>query len=179
MTELTIKDLAKKARLDPEKDSSEGDIASDYYFPALPEEARLSDKLLAQGEKAGQWLKAYTDFACKASPMTAPEHHQILGLTLTAAAVARRVKLNVSAKTIYPNLYSLIIGSSGDAKSEGVKLARKVEDLAGLSPFELPSYMSPQGLMQELIGRKNDNMGFLDSSDLEALRTRQKFSAQR
>lgn len=177
MTSISLKDLAQKAKIEPEKDPTE---SPDYYFPDLPAEARLSDKLLVQGEKAGLWLKAYADFAGKASPMTAPEHHQILGLTLAATAIARRVKLNVSAKSIYPNLYSLIIGSSGDAKSEGTKLAKKIEDLAGLSPLELPSYMSPQGLLQELIGRKADNnTGYLDSSDFEALRTKQRFAAQR
>ena len=132
MTSISLKDLAQKAKIEPEKDPTE---SPDYYFPDLPAEARLSDKLLVQGEKAGLWLKAYADFAGKASPMTAPEHHQILGLTLAATAIARRVKLNVSAKSIYPNLYSLIIGSSGDAKSEGTKLAKKIEDLAGLSPL--------------------------------------------
>ncbi len=177
MTSISLKDLAERAKVDPPKDSTE---SPDYYLPTLPSEARLADKLLVQGEKAGLWLQAYTGFANQASPMTAPEHHKILGLTLATTAIARRVKLNVSAKTIFPNLYSLIIGSSGDAKSEGVKLAKSIEELAGLTPFELPSYMSPQGLMQELIGRKADNnTGYLDSSDFKALQTKQKFAAQR
>lgn len=180
MTSITLKDLAQKAKVEPAKDPTESISTPDYFFPDLPGEARLSDKLLAQGEKAGLWLRAYTGFANQASPMTAPEHHQILGLTLAATAIARRVKLAIATEDIYPNLYSLIIGSSGDSKSGGARLARKIGKLAGLSSFELPSYMSPQGLLQELIGRKLDNTAYpVDSADLEAFRLKQKFAAQR
>jgi len=151
----------------------------DYHFPQLPGYAKLSDKLLAQAETAGAWLKEYKKFASKASPMTAPEHHEILGLTLTATAIARRVGLKVSTKTIYPNLYSLIVGSSGDSKTESISLARTVGGMAGLKPFELPAYMSPQGLLQELIGRDLDNTTSLNDEELTYLKTKRKFSAQR
>jgi hypothetical protein len=155
MTTVSLQEIVAKSKVEPAKQIAEPKLSSDYYFPDLPGEAKLSDKLLSQGEKAGQWLRAYTDFANKASPMTAPEHHQILGLTLAATAIARRVKLTVSTQDIYPNLYSLIIGSSGDSKSSGTRLARKIGKLAGLDVFELPSYMSPQGLLQELMGSKS------------------------
>ena len=153
----------------------------DYHFPQLPGYAKLSDKLLAQAETAGAWLKEYKKFASKASPMTAPEYHEILGLTLTATAIARRVSLKVSTDTFYPNLYSLIVGSSGDSKSGGIKLARKVGRIAGLTPFELPGYMSPQGLLQELAGRNLDNTTStsLNDEELAYLKTKRKFSAQR
>ena len=151
----------------------------DYHFPQLPGYAKLTDKLLAQAETAGEWLKVYKKFASKASPMTAPEYHEILGLTLAATAIARRVSLKISTSTIYPNLYSLIVGSSGDSKSEGAKFARKVGNKAGLTPFELPAYMSPQGLLQELIGRNLDNTASLNNDELEHLKTKRKFSAQR
>ena len=97
MTSISLKDLAQKAKIEPEKDPTE---SPDYYFPDLPAEARLSDKLLVQGEKAGLWLKAYADFAGKASPMTAPEHHQILGLTLAATAIGRRDALKAGTNVL-------------------------------------------------------------------------------
>ena len=76
----------------------------DYHFPQLPGYAKLTDKLLVQAETAGEWLKVYKKFASKASPMTAPEFHEMLGLTLAATAIARRVSLKISTSTIYPNL---------------------------------------------------------------------------
>ncbi|MDX9690752.1 MAG: hypothetical protein RBT70_09915 [Alphaproteobacteria bacterium] len=158
---------------------AETNDTTDYFFPPLPNYARLSDKLLAQAETAGVWLKEYKKFASKASPMTAPEYHEILGLTLTATAIARRVSLKVSTDKFYPNLYSLIVGSSGDSKSGGIKLARKMGRMAGLTPFELPAYMSPQGLLQELIGRNLENTTSLNDEELAYLKTKRKFSAQR
>jgi hypothetical protein len=179
MTDITLKEIAQRARVESAQPSAGNAVTRDYYFPDLPGEARLSDKLLAQGEKAGSWLTAYTDFANQASPMTAPEHHQILGLTLVATAIARRVKLVVSTDDIYPNIYSLIIGSSGDSKSGATRHARKTGRQAGLALFELPGYMSPQGLLKELIGSKPDSSVLFESSDLEELKLRQKFAAQR
>lgn len=174
MTILSVKELAEKATIKTTENST-----PDYHFPSLPGYAKLSDKLLAQAETAGAWLKEYKKFASKASPMTAPEYHEILGLTLTATAIARRVSLKVSTDTFYPNLYSLIVGSSGDSKSGGIKLARKVGRMAGLTPFELPAYMSPQGLLQELIGRNLDNTTSLNDEELAHMKTKRKFSAQR
>jgi hypothetical protein len=173
MTTATLKDITEEAQI------KTPDELPDYHFPPLPGYARLSDKLLNQSEKAGEWLKAYTEFASKASPMTAPEYHRILGLILTATATARRVCLRISTDTIYPNLYALIVGASGDSKSGGTRLARKTGRLAGLSPLELPAYMSPQGLLQELIGRKPDNISLLDGENLESLKMKLRFSAQR
>lgn len=173
MTNPDLNKIIKQAQI------KKTDEPFEYHFPPLPGYAIPSDKILNQSEKAGEWLKAYTKFASKASPMTAPEYHRILGLILVATATARRVCLKISTDTIYPNLYTLIVGASGDSKSGGTRLARKVGRLAGLSPLELPSYMSPQGLLQELIGRKPDNLSLLDGDNLESLKLKSRFSAQR
>ncbi len=174
MTTATLKEITEKAKV-----QSPATNTSDYDFPPLPGYARLTDKLLKKAETAGEWLKEYKEFAGKASPMTAPEYHEILGLTLAATAIARRVSLKISTKEFYTNLYSLIVGSSGDAKSEGVKLALKIARLAGLTPFQLPGYMSPQGLMQELTGKNSDVPSGLAKDEFENLQTRRNFSAQR
>lgn len=177
MTTATLKEITEKAIVKPS--ATDTPDTPDYDFPPLPGYARLSDKLLKKAETAGKWLKDYKKFAGKASPMTAPEYHEILGLTLAATAIARRVSLKIATKEIYPNLYSLIVGSSGDAKSEGAKLALKITRLAGLAPFLLPGYMSPQGLMQELTGKNSDLANGLAKDEFETIQIRRKFSAQR
>jgi len=177
MSDKTFNSILQSSKVNP-KDIDALDVP-DYQVPSLPGYARLSDKLLAQAETAGAWLNEYKKFARKASPMTAPEYHEILGLTLAATTIARRVSLKIATKEIYPNLYSLIVGSSGDAKSEGAKLALKIGRLAGLAPFELPGYMSPQGLMQELTGKNSESLNGLADDEYKAMQTRHKFSAQR
>lgn len=151
---------------------------NDIFIPDLPKEARISDKLLAQSESAGTWITDYVNFASKAAPMSAPEFHQILGLILVSTSVARRVRIRASTDEIFPNLYALIVGSSGDKKSTATRLASKVLRQSGLYPLALPGYMSPQGLLAELIGKQD--AGFtMDDDARAAWKIRQSFPAQR
>ena len=149
--------------------------------PDLPKEARITDAERSQAQQAGRWLGEYTDFACRSLPMTPPEHIRFYAYILAATAISRRVVWKVSTEEIYTNLYGLLIAPSGDSKSGGPRLAAKVLRAAKLYPLTLPGYMSPQGFLQELIGKPSeippDNY---TNTDIERLfKLKKFFSAKR
>jgi hypothetical protein len=148
-------------------------------IPDLPKEARLTDKELAQAEYSGNWIDSYAAFAKQALPMTPPEHNRFLAYEVASTAIARRVVWRISTEEIYTNLYGLLMAASGDSKSGGPRLAHKVLRSAKLDPLTLPGYMSPQGFLQELIGKPGDLQDEYNDQLREAQRLRKVYSAQR
>jgi hypothetical protein len=149
-------------------------------IPDLPREARLTDKEIAQSEKSGEWINTYTNFAKQALPMTPPEHSRFYAYILAATAIARRVVWKISTEEIYPNLYGLLIAPSGDSKSGGPRLASRVLRGAKLYPLTLPGYMSPQGFLQELIGKPPEFLQDVYTDEIRnSLKLRKDFAAQR
>lgn len=149
-------------------------------IPDLPKAARLSDAEIQIAASAGEWIGAYASFAQEAFPMTPPEHHRFYGYILAATAIARRVVWRISAESIYPNLYGLLIAPSGDSKTGGARLASKMLRAARLHPLTLPGYMSPQGLMQELIGKQDAILPNMYTEEIrDAMQIKAAFPAQR
>lgn len=148
--------------------------------PELPENARLSEGLIAEAESAGRWLNDYKAFASKASPMTAMEFHEATGLTILSATVARRARLQVSSTEIYPNLYVLEIAPSTLLrKSTGFSLANNVMEAAGLRFLILPSSMTPESFLLEMSRRKSKDFAAWEQKDQEEWQAERLFAAQR
>ncbi len=170
------------------EDGSEGDGGEDseplppidlVSVPKLPGSAQLPDKLLKDLDGAGQWLTDYVNFASKASPMSPRSFHEVLGLTLLAASVARRVVLPLSKK-LYTNLYSLLVAPSTKyRKSTAFDIANQVLDRADLRRLTLPARMTPESLLSELTGRTPNDFGQWDKADQDDWQDERPFAAQR
>ena len=61
--------------------------------------------------------------------------HRWCGLTCLSAYLGRRIFFRLGHFTLYPNLYTMLIGSPGTKKSSAIKIGAKLIKLAGYSTF--------------------------------------------
>lgn len=159
---------------------SDGAWLSPVDVPALPKAARLDGALLDDAMGAGQWLGDYVQFATHAAPMSPTNFHEMLGLTILAAAVARRVQLRVSSHAIYTNLYSLLVApSTRYRKSTAFHLANQMMRQAELRRLVLPNRITPESLVMELSGRKPGDFDQWEKADKDDWQKERSFAAQR
>jgi hypothetical protein len=148
--------------------------------PPLPEEMQLPEKLKANLDGTGRWLNDYVDFASKASPMSPPIFHEILGLSLLSTTIARRVYIRVANRNFYPNLYAFIVANSTlFAKTTAFEVAKRTLDLAELSRLTLPVGITPQSFIGELTSRVPDTFSNWDEEDKQDWKRERPFAAQR
>jgi hypothetical protein len=116
--------------------------------PPLPPEAAA---LLDHRTPCAPFLHDYVQFAEEAAPMTPRSFHQAMALWLVSTVVARRVRLRVSTKSIYPNLFLLFIAPSTlYHKTTGLNLGSGLLEAAGLEHLLLPERPTPEALLQDL-----------------------------
>lgn len=164
---------------DPQSNEAEP-LPTGNDMPSLPDDAALPDRLLNNLDSSGQWLTTYIDFACKAAPMSPREYHEVLGLTLLSAAIARRVVLYASTDEIYPNLYALLVGPSTIIKkSTAFRIAHKVLSKAELRRLRLSDSVTPESLIDELTGELPGNFEKLEDTDREEIERGRVFAGQR
>lgn len=170
-------DTDVESTVDESLDLATGSLVT---IPELPTSASLPGSLMQQANLAGLWLNDYIDFARRASPMSPPIFHLILGLTLLSTAIARRVYLRVANYNLYPNIYALIVAHSTlYAKTTAFEIARRVLELAGLARLMLPVGITPQSLISELTNRQPDTFASWEQGDQDDWRSERKFAAQR
>lgn len=87
-----------------------------------------------------------------ASRTDAPrDFHRLNAYVLTAAAVDRAWRLDLSTGPVYPNVYVLALAGSGERKSTALALAEDVARLAfAKPPLVLANEYSPEGLLADL-----------------------------
>ena len=156
------------------------EFAAAVPAPELPQSAHLSDSLLRDAAEAGRWLNRFVEYAVQAAPMTPKAFHQVLGLMLIAAAVARRLYTHVSNMRIFPNLYALIIAPSTlYRKSTGVRIAQDVLQTAQLDPLLLATRMTPESFLQELSDRPPPDFKTWSDAEKEDWQEERRFCGQR
>jgi hypothetical protein len=116
--------------------------------PPLPEAAAA---IYEHEAPCAAWLDDYIAYALEVAPGAPRNFHEMLGLTLAAAAVARRLCLPVAGDFIYPNLYALFIGPSTlFTKTTALKVGAQMLAAAGLDHLLLNPKVTPEALAEEL-----------------------------
>jgi hypothetical protein len=150
------------------------------YMPKLPRVARLTPEEETRALQAGRWVDDYVRFAVQASPMTPALFHQSFALGVLSTAIARRVYVNISKDTIYPNLYMLLIAPSTlYAKTTGLEVALDLLNMAGLEHLTLPHGVTPQSLITELSCRTPPTFSEWDQDGKDDWQKERVFAAQR
>jgi len=180
---LSIRTAVQTANIDCLHISDEGEISTWFQpceVPPLPLTGRDALFLSKPEGISGTWLDRYIAFGLEASPKSPYSFHQIMGLSLLAAVLARRVYLPVSSFNLYPNLYSLIIAPSTlYAKSSTLDLGNGVLYAANLERLLLPVGVTPQSLVTELTNRQPETLSTWDPMDQKSWHDERQFSGQR
>jgi hypothetical protein len=120
----------------------------------------------AKAVTSKSFIESYIDYAKNLTD--APEiYHEFLGLNILSLAIGR-TPISVTPKELYPNVWVILIGSSGVArKSSAMKLAMNI--LPDVSKNVLPNDFSPEALQEVLSDHsqgliwKEEIGGFLES----------------
>jgi hypothetical protein len=134
-------------------------------------------ELVEPSLNAGRWLTDYVDFAKEASPACPEIYHEALGIWCLSAAICRRVKLKISNKTIYPNLFFLIVDPPAFLhKTTAMLDAKEIIRSAGIPLF--PGMATPERLAIEMSTRQTSHIKRGSQEHIEWLQERA-FAAQR
>lgn len=151
-------------------------LVEDNLCPELPQEARPDFSL---ADNAGSWIDTYTDYAQQVSPMTPLLFHQSAALWLASTAIARRLKIEMSFGSVYPNLFiHWIAPTTIWSKSTGLKIAH---DLAQrVFPHLLaPQDTTPEAMMADMSGREPAQLNLMDTEAQAMWKKERDFAAQR
>lgn len=146
--------------------------------PPLPAAAAA---VLEHTGPCAAWLDDYLDFATQAAPMTPRSFHEAAGLFLISTAIARRLVLQVSTTSIYPNLFALFIAPSTlYSKTTGFKLVTDLIEQAGLTHLILPQRMTPEAFVSEMgMNVSNDMLNGWTEQMVDLWLQERAFAAQR
>lgn len=160
--------------------SDDGGNAKPYTNFSKSPEIQLLKNEISNPETVGRWLSAYIDYGLRVSPMSPRSFHQMMGLSILSAAIARRVFVSASNRKIFPNLFSLIVADSTVyCKTTALELADEIMHLAGLDIFKLPAGITPQSLIGELTRRAPESFDQWEQQDKTDWRSERIFAAQR
>lgn len=110
----------------------------------------------------GDWLEAYLEYTTSSEPPTS--YHQWCGLAVIAGALQRRVYLQQGLeRTIYPNLYVILVGPSGRTR-KGVALGIAKDLLAKVSTVSIAPESS-SGREALILAMKRATSTFTDPTD--------------
>jgi len=116
--------------------------------PPLPADAQA---IYQHEAPCAGWLDDYITYALEVAPGAPRAFHEMMGLTLAAAAIARRLCLPTPGTTLYPNLYALFIGASTlYTKSTAQQVGARVLLSAELDHLLLNPQPTPQALAEEM-----------------------------
>lgn len=128
-----------------------GDAPGSPARPSVPPLPADAQAIYAHEEACGQWLDDYIAYALEVAPGAPRAFHELMGLMLVSAAVARRLCLPVADSAIFTNLYALFIGQSTlYTKSTAQAVGAKLLGLAGLDHLLLNPQATPQALAEEM-----------------------------
>jgi predicted transcriptional regulator len=150
----------------------------DYYVPALPSTAQLSDKALQASENVASWYYDAVAWTRARSPMT-PIHFLQAGVVwVLGLAVARRACIELHER-IYPHLYLLLIAeTSRYAKSTGLNALRALV-IGAMPHMTIPGQTTPEGMMELLAGELPSNFEKLNRRDQAMIQKGRELAAQR
>ena len=108
------------------------------------------------------WLDGYLEYTTSSEPPTS--YHVWCGLTVIAGALQRRVYLQQGLeRTIYPNLYVILVGPSGRTR-KGVALGIAKDLLAKVSTVSIAPESS-SGREALILAMKRASQNFTDPTD--------------
>lgn len=139
----------------------------------------IQTQIKVQTKTGIAWIDEYTRWAMQRSPLT-PEHfHQNIALALVSGCIARRVHIQLPHDKVRPNLYTLIIATTGVyAKTTALKAARELAH--EVMPDRLFSSVStPEAMIGELSGVKPVNFDSLSPAVQQAWKDSQVWGARR
>lgn len=150
------------------------------HSPLLPSEAELT---LAQAQEAAtgrRWLTEYVDWAAKAGALSPAIFYESMGMWTLATAAARRLRVTIGGRNIYPNLYIFIVApTTVYRKTTALNLATSVLEAANLDCLLLPERATPEALFEYLAGRTPMNFDQLSEQDRNYWAMGRTFAGQR
>jgi len=112
--------------------------------------------------KLEDWINAYIEYTTSSEPPTS--YHIWCGLTVIAGALQRRVYLQQGLeRTIYPNLYVILVGPSGRTR-KGVALGIAKDLLSKISTISIAPESS-SGREALILAMKRASSTFTDPTD--------------
>lgn len=144
--------------------------------PPLPACAQFDFTI---GAGAGAWLDTYVDYATQVAPMAPRYWHESAALWLAATAVARRLKVEMSFDTIYPNVFALWVAPTTLwGKTTSLKIARRLANQT--FPFLLASQdTTVEALVSDMAGCEPGNKKDMSDRAVEEWRQERNYAAQR
>lgn len=153
------------------------DTPEEQQKPMTPPLPKTAQAVYAHAAPCAAWLDNYVAYASEAAPMTPKNFHEAAGLFAVSTAIARRLALNVSAGTIYPNLYILYLAPSTIyRKSTGFALVENLLRSAGLGYLLMPQKVTPEAFVVDLSPTK---MPPKQCADMESFLKRRAFASKR
>lgn len=117
---------------------------------------------MSNGRELQDWLDAYIEYTSSSEPPTS--YHQWCGLAVIAGALQRRVYLQQGLeRTIYPNLYVILVGPSGRTrKGVALGIAKELLSEVGIVTISPESCSGREALALIM---KNAEKSFTDPTD--------------
>lgn len=176
---LTDEELMQDAFVPPPVVAEKADepVAFDtIYVPPLPAGVAVDQRLASE---TGGWIEDYVRYASSKSPMTPRPFHVSAGLMLPSVAVARRLVVNLSFGSFYPNLWVLWLASTTIwAKTTALGVFRSVARDA-IPHLLLPDEATPEALLADMAGQQPHNLDDMTASARSTWEKGRNFAAQR
>lgn len=160
----------------PPKRASEGDMV---YVPELPKAVQLSSEQITACQQVGRWQNAFMAWATQRAIMTPQAFLEFGGLFIVGLAIARRAALRLDFETVFPNLYGIVVATTGYfKKTTGL---RAVEDtvMAAMPHMLLSAQTTPEMLLFKASGRRTPNYDNLSAYDRRIEDQGARFAGQR
>ena len=126
----------------PERTSEPDEVLSDIFLSTLPESAWT------------EWARLYRA-AVGPSTEAADEFHYISLLTVLGSAIGRTISISCG-RMVYPNIYALLLGPTGDRKSTAANMALDLLPLVAPEVLLLNGVGSQEGLMERMADCEGD-----------------------
>lgn len=139
-----------------------------------PEDGQISSqnqdtKPAPTHRELGNWLAAYGEYVKESE--SPEDFHLWTGLSVLASAVRRNIWLNQGIYILWPNLYVILIGPPGIAKSTSIRMGRKI--LLGVEDIIFgPDSVTREELIRIMarVGKKDKQSALtIHSSELSSL----------
>ena len=148
-----------------------------FACPELPRAARVDED---RAVSASPWLQDYIAFSRTWAPRAYEGFHEAAGLFDLSTTAARRIKIELGPRGVYPSLYlSFAARTSIYTKTTAVDIATELLQEAGLGFLLADDDATPQAFLRSLTLHGPDNYLALPPEEQAALKQQLAFAGQR